>query len=55
LSGVKRRVGKDNRLWCHRPFSVPKDWQGRRVLLNFGAVDWEAVVSVNGQEVGTHP
>lgn len=53
LSGVQQRVtGK--RVWYQRSFSVPTDWAEQRVLLNFGAVDWEAMVWVNGQEVGTH-
>jgi hypothetical protein len=42
------------RLWYRRHFEVPKAWKGQRVLLHFGAVDWEATVLVNGKEVGTH-
>ena len=29
-------------------------WQGRRVLLNFGAVDYEATIWVNGETAGQH-
>src|SRR5688500_7371506 len=54
LSGVMKRVGETNRLWYRRTFKVPKDWRKDRVLLHFGAVDWEAVVYVNGKEVGGH-
>ena len=36
----------------HSPY--PKTWKGQRILLHFGAVDWEATVWVNGVEVGTH-
>ncbi len=54
LSGIKRPVGSANRLWYRRTFSVPRSWQGQRVRLNFGAVDWEAVVRVNGRNVGVH-
>ena len=54
LSGVKKTVGAKNRLWYHRKFTAPRKWRGQRVLLHFGAVDWEAVVSVNGKAVGTH-
>ncbi len=54
LSGVMKRVGKDNRLWYRRTFEVPKDWNGEAVLLNFGAVDWDTTVWVNGKEVGKH-
>ncbi|MBZ0291104.1 MAG: glycoside hydrolase family 2, partial [Anaerolineae bacterium] len=53
LSGVQKRVG-DQALWYHRTFSIPEDWSNQRVLLNFGAVDWEATVWVNGTELGTH-
>ena len=54
LSGVGKMVGPDNRLWYRRTFRVPEEWTGRRVLLHFGAVDWEATVWVNGQKVGSH-
>jgi beta-galactosidase/beta-glucuronidase len=54
LSGVMRRVGQTNRLWYRRTFTVPADWRQQNVLLHFGAVDWEAVIYVNGKEVGTH-
>ncbi len=35
------------------PFTVPAGWSGRRVQLNFGAVDWQSKVWVNGTPVGT--
>ncbi|WP_002628783.1 AbfB domain-containing protein [Cystobacter fuscus] len=51
LSGIKRH---QDRMWYRRTFTVPTAWSGRRVQLNFGAVDWEAAVYVNRQLVGTH-
>ena len=51
LSGVMKHV---DRLWYRRAFEVPKPWAGKRVLLHFGAVDWEATVYVNGKKVGDH-
>src|SRR5262249_6063179 len=54
LSGVMQRVYETNRLWYGRVFTVPSKWKGKRVLLNFGAVDWEATVWVNGKKVGEH-
>ena len=54
LSGVMKRLDPKERLWYHRRFVVPKEWAGRRVLLHFGAVDWETTVSVNGRELGGH-
>ena len=54
LSGVMRRVYETNRLWYRRTFEIPRRWAGQRVLLHFGAVDWETVVWVNGREIGQH-
>jgi len=54
LSGVMRRVNETERLWYRRTFEVPRDWAGSRLLLHFGAVDWEARVLVNGREAGSH-
>ena len=54
LSGVMKDVGPDNRLWYRRTFTIPEKWAAQRVLLHFGAVDWEATVWVNGKQLGTH-
>ncbi|KAI7940031.1 hypothetical protein MJO28_013683 [Puccinia striiformis f. sp. tritici] len=40
--------------WYRRTFVVPKDWSGNNILVNFGAVDYEATVFVNGKSVGFH-
>ena len=54
LSGVGRKITKDNSLWYERTFALPKKWIGKNVLLHFGAVDWQAEVFVNGVLVGEH-
>jgi hypothetical protein len=54
LSGVRRTVGPDGLLWYHRTFRAPPLPGGRRLLLHFGGVDWEARVWVNGHAVGAH-
>jgi len=54
LSGVMKPVGPDNRLWYRRTFEIPKKWKDKRVLLHFGAVDWDATVWVNGKKLGNH-
>lgn len=41
-------------VWYQRDVTVPAGWKGRRVLLKFGAVDYQATVWVNGQKVGDH-
>ena len=54
LSGVMKTVGSEKALWYRMSFSVPKNWKGQRVLLHFGAVDWQADVWVNDIKVGSH-
>jgi len=54
LSGVMKRVSENERLWYRRVFKVPGAWKGQRVILHFGAVDWQTTVWVNGKEVGQH-
>jgi hypothetical protein len=54
LSGVKKYVRLANRLWYRRTFKAPALPSGGRLLLHFGAVDWHAIVWVNGQKLGEH-
>ena len=38
--------------WYRRTVSIPENWGNKRVILKFGAVDWEATVWVNGNQIG---
>ncbi|KAH1319860.1 hypothetical protein KXW65_001386 [Aspergillus fumigatus] len=38
--------------WLSTTFTIPKGWEHQNVLLNFGAVDYEATVFVNGKQAG---
>lgn len=54
LSGIQRH---EDHMVYRRTFEVPSGWgvgSGQRVLLNFGAVDYDATVFVNGSEVARH-
>jgi len=53
LSGIRQQF-ESNRAWYRRSFSIPDDWKDQRIILHFGAVDWEAKVFVNGRHVGMH-
>lgn len=53
LSGVQEMVGSDKEIWYKTEFEIPSTWK-KRILLNFGAVDWKADVWVNNIKVGTH-
>lgn len=54
LSGVQKSLMPDQQLWYRRSFSVPFRKATDRVLLHFGAVDYECTVWINGEEVGSH-
>jgi beta-galactosidase/beta-glucuronidase len=56
LSGVMKTVGEKNALWYRKKFTPKKEWvrNNQRILLHFGAVDWETTVWVNDQIAGTH-
>jgi len=41
-------------VWYRRTVTVPADWEGLRPILRFGAVDHDATVWANGQEVARH-
>lgn len=43
-----------NAMWYHRNLSIPEDWDGKKVLLNFGGVDYRAEVFINGKSLFTH-
>ncbi len=54
LSGVGKVLQPDQRLWQKRQFNVPSDWKGERILLHFGAVDYECMLWINGAVAGAH-
>lgn len=54
LSGVGRTFTPEDALWYRTTFRVPSAWKGKRLMLNFEAVDWQADVIVNDIQVGRH-
>lgn len=53
LSGINKKDFMES-VWYRRFFDVPERWLDGRVLLHFGAVDYEARVYVNSRQVGHH-
>lgn len=51
LSGVEEH---HEHLWYKRRFQVPTGWHRDRLLIHFGAVDWQAEVWVNGRRLALH-
>jgi len=41
-------------MFYHRKLTIPKDWNGKRILLHFGAVDYACEAFIDGWSVGIH-
>jgi len=41
-------------LWYHRTIKIPEKWDEKRILLHFGAVDYECEAFIDGTSAGTH-
>lgn len=52
LSGV-RHTDFIEMMWYHRPLAIPAEWR-ERILLQFGAVDYQCDVFIDGQLAGRH-
>ncbi|EXX85431.1 glycoside hydrolase family 2 [Paenibacillus darwinianus] len=53
LSGIADPDFHDT-VWYRRTFSKPESFNGKRVILHFGAVDYDSYVWVNGMLVASH-
>jgi beta-galactosidase/beta-glucuronidase len=53
LSGIYDKTRHDI-VWYQREVELPEGFNGKRILLHFGAVDFKTTVWVNGQRVGEH-
>ena len=53
LSGINNKDFM-NCVWYRRELDIPQEWNSKKILLHFGAVDYHAVVFVNGTKIGEH-
>ena len=53
LSGVEHKDFMDC-VWYRKEFEIPGNWKDKKILLHFGAVDYNAVVYLNGIKIGEH-
>lgn len=53
LSGVGHKDFID-KMWYHRSIEIPSTWSGKKILLNFGAVDYIAEIYIDGVFVDRH-
>ncbi len=43
-----------NAMWYQRKISIPSTWDGKRILLNFGGVDYKSTIYMNGKQIFVH-
>lgn len=53
LSGVEY-TDFINCMWYQRKISIPEEWEGKKILVNFGAVDYWAEIFVDGKSIQEH-
>lgn len=53
LSGINDPSYHDV-IWYKKKMEIPKEWQGQRVILHFGAVDYRCDLYVNEVYIGNH-
>ena len=53
LSGVQY-TDFINGMWYQRTINIPANWEGKKILLNFGAVDYESHIYIDGTLVRSH-
>lgn len=53
LSGIGDTSCHDH-IWYKKIFAVPEEWEGKRILIHFGAVDYIAKVWINDVFIGNH-
>ncbi len=52
---LERSVWAEKAAWSFRKrFTVPKQWLGRRIRIDFAGIDYEATFFLNGVYLGTH-
>ena len=54
LSGVGKSITPEDKMWYRKKFSIPSEWNGKKILINFEAVDHDTNIWINGVFVGSH-
>ena len=53
LSGVNH-TNFIKKMWYQRSLSIPSDWNSKKILLHFGAVDYTAEIYIDGRLISVH-
>lgn len=53
LSGVEH-TDFINCMWYQRKISIPEEWRNKKILLNFGAIDYWSEIYIDGKSIQEH-
>lgn len=53
LSGINDTKFHDE-FWYQKDISIPSEWRDKKIIINFGAVDYRCKLFVNGELAGEH-
>ena len=54
LSGIMGTFTENQFLWYEKEVDIPKQWENKKILLHFGAVDWKCQLFINEVYIGEH-
>ena len=54
LSGVGKTMTAGDKIWYKRKIDIPEQWAGKKIVLNFGAIDYESYIYINKAIAGSH-
>ncbi len=54
LSGIRLRMTDSLAIWYYREFTLPRHWEGKQLILNFEASDWETTVWIDDKLAVSH-
>jgi beta-galactosidase/beta-glucuronidase len=41
-------------MWYHRTLDIPESWNGKRIILHFGGIDYRSTIFIDGKQVAEH-
>ena len=41
-------------IWYHKTLDIPAEWEGQKIILHFGAIDFESAIWINGKKAFEH-
>ena len=49
-----RNISDEDIIWYEKDIEIPRNWSDKKIILNFGGVDWKCIIYINDIKVGEH-